>query len=89
MAKFHITIKDNEKGEIVADCETSCIVGAYADDDDGAVATMIVTHCTGARLAHTTYCAANAVQLVQEKNPEIATILAMRALTEKKGGGEE
>ena len=88
MAKFHVTIKNNETGEFVVDCESSCIIGAFEDTDDGGVNTTVAISCSGIVLAHTTSCVANAVQRVQDDHPEIAAFLAFRAAMEKEGGAE-
>lgn len=77
MAKFHITIRDNSTGNVVQDCETSCIVGAFHNDDTDDTATLVAANCNTLDLAHTTCCAAQAVQMVQDKRPELAALIAM------------
>ena len=38
---------------------------------------------------HVTYCAAKAVELAQDNHPELAALIALRAMVEKKGGTDD
>lgn len=41
MKKFHITIADNETGEILTDEQTDCIIGAYSYEKEETSITYI------------------------------------------------
>jgi len=86
MAKYHITIKDNITGTIMHDCETSCIVGAFQNDDTGCAGQLIAANCNTVDLAHTTYCAASVVKLVQDKKRGRSVDYQAVGYDETKGG---
>ena len=86
MAKYHITVRDNETGEILHDCETSCIIGAFRNDEIESTGRLVAANCNTIDLAHTTMCAAQAVQYVQDHSKEVALLITLFAMEKQKGG---
>ena len=67
--RFHITIKNNETGEILNDIDTSCLIGAI---DIGEGNTSIAfTHCNAISLVTTILAAKKAINNIYERNPHI------------------
>ena len=43
MKQFHVTIKNNETGEIIKDIDSDAIIGSIASEDG--TAAVVMTHC--------------------------------------------
>ena len=67
MSKFHITITNNETGEILHDNDTAAIIGAYAFAN-GAYA-IGLTACNGITLMATINTAEHVVKRLLEEHP--------------------
>ena len=72
MKKFHITIKNNETGEITHDLDTNAIVAGILDDD-GAYAVSI-TSCNALELLNATGGAEKAIDHLLKGHPELLTL---------------
>lgn len=59
MKKFHITIKNNETGEILRDLDTCAIIGAFDVDEEG-TGCLVCTACNAIELAATADAAVTA-----------------------------
>ena len=60
--KYHLTITDNETGEVHADYDINAIVGGILVDRAGTTASIAVTDCKGLELAATIKAAELTVQ---------------------------
>lgn len=68
MAKFHITIKDNETGEILHDSDTKAIIGAFdSQDKTECIATIA---CNPMTLASTVNGVKSVLEVIIDKYPE-------------------
>lgn len=84
MEKFHITIKDNETGEIFLDRDTSCVVGAL-DEPGGTTGVFGNTHCNAIELAATATGAINAAIKTAKQLPDFALDVFKLEITKKLG----
>lgn len=84
MKKFHITIKNNETGEITHDLDTNAIVAGILDDD-GAYAVGI-THCDSLGLLQAINSAENLITSMYKKHPEL---LILKLMVDRTEDGEE
>ena len=77
MEKFHITIKNNETGEIIVDLDTCAIVGAIAEYDR--IRCIGSVYCSASRLADTLAGAAQVVNTCRSRLPK-----GLRRMSKKK-----
>lgn len=87
MKKFHITIKNNETGEITHDLDTSAIVAGILDDDGSY--SVSATSCNALELLQTVNSAEKAINLIYKKRPELLVLKLMVAHTEEGEEAEE
>lgn len=78
MKKFHITIKNNETGEITHDLDTSAIVAGILDDD-GSYA-VSATSCDAFGLLNAISSAEKAIDHLLKRHPEL---LILKTIMEK------
>ena len=83
MKKYHITIKDNETGEITHDYDTGAIVGGV-EAGDGYFA-LGLTECNAIELVNTICSAEKAIEAMLEGHPEL---LALKSLATIKKAAE-
>lgn len=65
---FHLTITDNETGEIVRELDTDAIIGAANTSEEGA-AGICVTRCSGQTLANTFVAVESMLEHMMNKEP--------------------
>lgn len=63
--KFHLTIKDNETGEILHDKDCNAIIGGLCDDEKST--SVVLTQCDGKDLLH---CAKAAQKSINSAIPK-------------------
>lgn len=83
--KFHITIADNETGEIIQEADTCAIVGGYTTDN-GATG-ILLTHSNVLDHARAVNAAEHAVSDSYQKHPEVklaALLISAVSTTEEK-----
>lgn len=80
MKKFHITIADNETGEILTDEQTDCIIGAYSREKEETSITYI--RGNDITIAATIMAVKDAIKNIYTKIPG-AKLLEMIALTKQ------
>lgn len=68
MARFHITIKDNETGEIMHDSDTTAIIGAFDSQDKTECIAAI--ECNPMTLASTVNGVKSVLEVIIDKYPE-------------------
>lgn len=69
MAKFHITIKNNETGEIMHDIDTKAIIGAFDSQDK--TECIAVTECDPMTLASTVNGVKSVLEKILDDRPEV------------------
>lgn len=89
MAKWTLTIKDNETGEIDT-IETNAIMAGI--DEEGGSRTLFMTHCNVIDYSATLYAAKKAVYQA-EKGSSIAKVMVEAAIKDKglddEGAGDD
>lgn len=73
--KFHLTITNNETGEIIRDVDTNAIL-AGIHTEKGACA-LVLTECSGADLIPTIHAAKGAVKTCIDDAPLLAAFVAL------------
>ena len=73
--KFHVTIKNNETGEILHDDDCNAIIGGICENEKSA--SVVFTSCNGLALAR---CVFSAKKAIDESIPEDPIIRSMVAL---------
>lgn len=73
--KYHITITDNETGEILHDHDTNLVIGAIGVEDG--VNSLCITNCSGLRLLTGLVAAKKAVHKIEQGEPVLAQLSAL------------
>ena len=63
---FHLTIKDNETGEILRDVDVNCLIGGVAVGD-AASQGIAIARCNDLELAHCIVSAETAVKAIKKR----------------------
>ena len=82
MKKFHITITNNETGEVVHDMDTGAIIGAIGGAEDEGAYSIGLTACNLMDLATAVASAKKAVDILLEKNPAVRLVIELASLKE-------
>ncbi len=83
--KFHITIKDNETGEIIHDKDTNAIIGAI-NGAENSTAVIGITSCNTIELLATMRGALQSVKEIRESNPKISLMEDLISMCKKMKG---
>ena len=84
--KFHVTIKDNETGEILNDQDCDEIIGGISDDEQSA--SIVLTSCNGKTLLFCARATSIAIDKAIPKDSPIYNIFELFKLL-KKGDKED
>lgn len=80
MKKFHITIKNNETGEIIHNVDTDAIIGAV--HEEGKTAAIGLTACNGATLLETASATKKVLKEITSKSPMLSILDILENLAE-------
>ena len=92
MKKFHITIKNNETGEVELDLDAKCIMGAaWGEDPDGDEATVGFQYinCNGQELHNTVGALKDRVTEIYKVHPELKLLDLLKAMKEEQENREK
>lgn len=87
--KYHITITNNETGEIVHDYDTNAVIGGFSVE--GGAAAIGLTACPSIITAFTIAAAQTAINKIREDNPKVVMtelILSMKDALDNGGDTE-
>lgn len=73
---FHLTIKNNETGEILRDVDVNCLIGGVAIGDDSTG--IIVASCGELELAEGIVAAENAIKAIKKREGFLFSRLVKR-----------
>ena len=84
--KFHITVTNNETGEVLHDTDACAIIAGINEGEESAVLTM--TDCGPIDLAQTLSVTNSAVERVARNHPEIKALAELLPLLAKREQAE-
>lgn len=86
--KFHITITDNETGEVRVDMNTKLILAAI-DIHKGTKRIQYVNNCSLADVTSATYILARVIEDIQTDYPEVAALIQAYECATRGGRSDE
>lgn len=86
---FHLTITDNETGEVMQDCDFKCLIGAIHRGEGNIVGGVSITRCKGTELAMACHSAGVIVQRTYREHPGLAALAAMYDTEVREAGAQE
>lgn len=74
---LHLTITDNETGEVLQDLDCKALIGAIHEGKEDRIASLRVIRCTGKEVAMTCLGATATVRYMCQEHPALAAVMVM------------